>query len=164
MTCEAAQPLLRCALTLFGPQEDVKSPVSQCPLSYPDRFTEASSYVSSRKWQLRASQERDRGGPQARPRLTHPGRPCRHRCRLVVWLRGTLLRSRLLAVCLVLSIADGGSLSEESKLLLYSLHQQATVVGAAPRKAPAYGLGRWLHVQLAGRSLHDQQTIILPPV
>lgn len=27
--------------------------------------------------------------------------------------------------------ADGGSLSEESKLLLYSLHQQATVVGAA---------------------------------
>ncbi|KAL4424739.1 hypothetical protein ABPG77_000082 [Micractinium sp. CCAP 211/92] len=49
--------------------EDVKSPVSACPLSYPDRFTEASSYVSS----------------------------------------------------------HGGSLSEESKLLLYSLHQQATV-------------------------------------
>ncbi|KAL4422567.1 hypothetical protein ABPG75_008764 [Micractinium tetrahymenae] len=49
--------------------EDAKSPASQCPLSYPDRFLAASSYVSS----------------------------------------------------------HGGSLSEESKLLLYSLHQQATV-------------------------------------
>lgn len=94
-------------------------PSDSCTLPYPDRFTEATAFVAQR--------EKSPSLGWAPPPLSCcPCRPAGLAC------------DPCLAHLLLPPVADGGGLTEESKLLLYSLHQQATVVrplGARHRRS-----------------------------
>lgn len=87
------------------PSSQTQEAQAHCQLPFPDKFTEAAAYVAQR--------ERSAQPPLPLPTRRRPP---------------AALNSCCSCPC-PCHAADGDSLSEESKLLLYSLHQQATVVG-----------------------------------
>ena len=88
---------------------------SSCTLPYPDRFIEAVQFASKSEGGALSWCRAPRGGRAARSAALLACRLAR-----VDWARPAI----------AVPTTDDGALPEESKLLLYSLHQQATVVRA----------------------------------